>query len=332
MNLLNKLFHSKLLLKTLYISILTVLLTGYKSIAPHEIEFTPPIELKRGIQLPSIEIFDSMNNVDIILHRNMYYMAFRTAPTHFADSNTMIHILTSSDGIKWQVEKSISMNADKREPRFLSYKGQLFFYFFKGGDNPFEFDPQNMYVMKKEKTGWTKPQIFFKPGYVNWRARVSPYNGKAYMSVYYGKGLYGAQASPAIYLLESEDGLNWKKISEHPQVSLPGSEEPEFEFDSEGNIWGTIRLENNGGLIFKASKDNLARWNTIKLAQKYDSALLLKHKKEFYLFARWNVDGDMDKAWNFLHPEIRKWYNLARYSCYSKIILSCGRQTRNDLY
>jgi hypothetical protein len=291
---------------------------GSENASLPSIYYSAPDELKAGNQLPAnIEIMKSMNNVDLIKHNDRYYMSFRTAPSHFASSKTLMHVLSSDDGKRWQLEYTIRMGADVREPRFLSLNGKLFLYFFKLGTNPFAFEPQDMYLTEKTESGWSSPEKFFRPGFVDWRARV--YNGKAYMSVYYGKGLYGSQSKAEIYLLSSEDGRNWTPVSETTQVSIAGAEEPEFEFDKEGNIWGTIRMENSGGgYTFFAPKDHLDKWQLHHVPEKYDSALMLRHGDEMYLLARRNVDGNVDKAPKFLPESLRKWLNLARYSLTKK--------------
>ena len=281
-----------------------------------QITASVPEELKRGVQLPdSLTLMDSMNNVDMIRHTQngvqRYYLAFRTAPNHFASTRTLMHVLSSANGRYWQTEDTIHLGADMREPRFLSFKGRLFFYFFKGGTDPFAFEPERMYVSEHIAGGWSLPQPFYEPGYVPWRARV--YGDQAYLSTYYGRGLYGAQDKAAVRLLVSQDGLDWKPVSEQPQLTIPGAEEPEFDFDEKGDIWGTIRLENQGGMLFHARHGELGSWETIKLKDKYDSALMLKHKNNFYLIARRNVDGTMDKAPAGWPDEWRKWINLGRY-------------------
>jgi len=283
------------------------------------IYYSKPVELKPAEHFPAnMEIMKSMNNVGLIKHNNKYYMGLRTAPSHFPSEKAIMYILSSDDANRWVLEKTFKMGGDLREPNFLSLKGRLFFYFFKGGSNPLKFDPQDMYLSEMKSEGnWTEPKKFFEPGYVNWRPRV--FNGKAYMTVYYGKDLYGSQKNSKIYLLVSDDGENWKPISDKPQViGYPGAEEPEFEFDNEGNIWGTIRLENNGGMIFYADKNSLDKWNLYQVKDKYDSALMLNHRNEMYVFARRNVDGSMDKAPKFLPDFARKWINLIRYSLTKK--------------
>ena len=61
------------------------------------------------------------------------------APTHFATNETEM-ILASAvfdplqgniENLKWEHEKTITMDADMREPYFLSLDRSLIFYFFK---------------------------------------------------------------------------------------------------------------------------------------------------------------------------------------------------------
>ncbi|MEZ0375183.1 MAG: hypothetical protein ACAI44_39215, partial [Candidatus Sericytochromatia bacterium] len=79
-----------------------------------QITASVPEELKRGVQLPdSLTLMDSMNNVDMIRHTQngvqRYYLAFRTAPNHFASTRTLMHVLSSANGRYWQTEDTIHL-------------------------------------------------------------------------------------------------------------------------------------------------------------------------------------------------------------------------------
>jgi hypothetical protein len=287
--------------------------SGERSPARPRISFTPPFELLPGAGLPAgLDLMRSANNVDCAWHDGKAYMAFRTAPTHFASTRTVLHILSSTDAQNWKLEKTVHQGADMREPRFLSFKGELHFYWFKGGSNPLAFEPDRMYRSTLGPGGWSEAEEFYEPGYVPWRARVV--GDRAIMSVYYGRGLYMGQKTGSVRLLASDDGRKWEPISAEPQVTEPSAEEPEFEFDLEGNLWATVRLENVGALIAFAPKGDLSKWTTVKTRDKYDSALLFRHGSELYLLARRNVDGEMDKAPSWWPSKLRVAYNLARYS------------------
>ncbi|MEK6900152.1 MAG: hypothetical protein AABX05_03430, partial [Nanoarchaeota archaeon] len=156
---------------------------------PHRITATRPLELKVGEHLPSdIPVMDGCNNLDLINHADRYYLAFRTAPTHFASSRTLMHILSSDDALHWQHEETVKMYSDLREPRFLSFNERLFFYFFKAGTNWTKFEPQHIYNMERKNGLWRPPQECLESGYVPWR--FLHHDGKAFLSVYYGKDLY----------------------------------------------------------------------------------------------------------------------------------------------
>lgn len=279
----------------------------------HEIKTTKPLELKVTENFPlGLQIMKGKDNLDLISHQGEFYLAFRTAPTHFASEKTLLQILRSQNGTEWLHESTIQMNSDLREPRFLSINNDLFFYFLKAGTDWTKFEPQNIYLMERTGSGWTSPQKALEPGYIPWRIRN--HNGKAYLSIYNGKDLYENNHEGKISLFESADGKDWKKLK--LEISAPYAEELEFIFDDEGELWGTVRFEGQGGGIVH-SKD-LEHFTLKRTLEKYDSALLLKHENELYLIARRNVDGKVDHSPDFLPDSLRRTFNLIRYSLTAK--------------
>ena len=90
------------------------------------------------------------------------------APTHFATNETEM-ILASAifdpsngdiENLKWEHEKTITMDSDMREPYFLALDGSLIFYFFKAGTNPIAFEPDFIYSTRFSRlygcTNWFK--------------------------------------------------------------------------------------------------------------------------------------------------------------------------------
>ena len=71
-------------------------------------------------------------------------MGFRSAPYHFASSETRMFILSSEDGGKnWQLEKRLQLGTDVREPHFLLMPdGTFVFSFFEAGTDPLAFEPK----------------------------------------------------------------------------------------------------------------------------------------------------------------------------------------------
>ncbi len=275
-------------------------------------------QLVPSSQLPEqVEVQRGNNNLDLVRFENRYYFSFRTAPTHFASEKTRLYILSSTDLESWEYEHEIHLGYDMREPRFVVFKGRLFFYFFEGGDDPLKFEPRHMHGTSLDENGkWAPLQNINLDGYVCWRFRV--WDDRLYLSAYYGVGIYGNNHQPDLRLYESDDGFNFKPISEYPQVGGKGGEEGEFIFDEEGNLWATVRLEGGGAYIAYADNTDISKWQLTHTKHKYDSALLFLHKNDVYLVARRNLDGIADKAPKWWPENLRKNYNLARYSLTQK--------------
>lgn len=280
------------------------------------ISYTPLVQIVPGPGMPEgLGIMKSTNNVDVIRSGGRWYMAFRTAPVHFASTKTALFVVGSDDRKTWKKEAEFHLNkSDLREPRFLEFKGKLILYLFRGGSNPMEFAPEYIYVTERTQDGnWTEPRRIFKKGFVVWRAKAR--GDAAYMSVYNGSGLYTTKERPGeLRLLTSTDGYNWTPISAKPQVTDMGAEEGEFEFDDEGNLVATVRLEVQGGKVCTAPKEDLSAWSCRFTPYKYDSALMFRHGKDFYVIARRNVAGPFNRSIPLLPGNIRRGWYLARYS------------------
>lgn len=257
----------------------------------------------------------STNNVDLIRVGTSIFMAFRTAPSHFASSRTQMYVMRSDDeGKTWQKELCIHIGKDLREPRFLYFKDKLFVYFYTGGIDPLRFEPGYIHFCERlENSQWTTPQKIFQPGYVVWRVRTL--GEHAYMSVYYGLDIYGKGDRGDARLLISSDGVHWESISKEPQIDRVGAEEAEFVFDEKGGIVALVRLEVGGGaLVCRASADNISRWECKFTPYKVDSSLMFTHKGRYFVVGRRNIAGRSARGWNFLPESIRNAWSMAFYS------------------
>ncbi|HOO56873.1 MAG TPA: hypothetical protein PLN69_08610 [bacterium] len=293
--------------------------TTFDTGAAENISFTPLKNIVPGIApgdtIPdSLKLHSSNNNLDIVKFKDRYYFSFRSAPTHFASTQTILYVLSSGDANNWEYETEFKMGADLREPRFLVFRDKLFLYCFQGGTNPLAFQPDHMYASEFVSKGeWTEPKPIYEPGYVVWRAKE--HNGKAYMSVYYGVGLYTNQSEPGhLRLLESDDGYNWRMVNGKEAYSKYSAEEGEFEFDDEGNLYATIRLEMLGGGVCFAPKEDISAWECKLTEYKYDSAVMFRHGADFYVIARRNVAGKYNRSSTLLPENMRSLWYLLRYS------------------
>jgi len=280
-----------------------------------------PEQVIPGDNLPSEVVCQKANNnLDLVFYQNRLFLAFRTAPFHFASPKTRLYIISSPDwGKTWEFEAEVFLGTDMREPRFLALNNKLFFYFFEAGKNPLAFTPKHIYAMERIKQGkWTEPVKVFKPGCVLWRAK--PRGGIAYATIYCGgAGEYtGKNAQIEIYFLTTEDGYHFQPVDPaHPVVARGGSETA-FEFDQQGNLYAVIRNEAGdgktwGGKICRADKSRLAHWECKPTPYKYDSPLMFRHQDQIYLIARRNLDGEFDKGKRWLADPIETLYYLARY-------------------
>lgn len=260
---------------------------------------------------PEIKCLRANNNLDIIKFKDTYYVAWRSARVHFPDAKAIMYIISSKDFVEWKFEHSFKTGADLREPRFLVYKDQLYFYCFEGAKAMYSFNPKHIWMSSHENGKWTDQILPDMDGYVPWRFKIK--DGKPLLSAYWGKHLYSSHQAQ-LRLFSSEDAIHWKPISEKPQIDITGSEEGEFEFDEEGNMWCIVRLEGEGAMLCYADKDSLHEWKMYHTKKKYDSSCMFKHGKDIYLIARRNKDGNADKAPKWLPDGVKRGINLARYS------------------
>jgi hypothetical protein len=267
-------------------------------------------------QMPAeVHLQNSNNNLDLVKFKNRFYVAFRTAPTHFASPKTTLYVVSSTDYKKWEFEYELNVQADIREPRFAIWNDSLYLYCFKGGTKKFRFEPQELLVTStSEGKSWIPASSVQLDGYVPWRLRI--HNNELLLSAYYGKDLYNNKHQSDLRLFKSTDARHFKPISKEPQINVKTAEEGEFIFDSTGTLYAVVRLEGYGALVCKADKDSIDKWHFVKTKHKYDSSLLFEHKNDIYLIARRNLDGPCDRSAEGHKPH--RAYNLVRYSLTKK--------------
>ena len=250
----------------------------------------------------------SNNNLDVVRHGDQVFLATRLSKDHFASSDTYLFVFSSRDEQTWQFEARFSVGSDLREPRFLSFHGELFLYFAKLGASPLAFEPQGMLMSKRlGPAQWTMPQGLYRPDepYIPWRAKAR--RGSAWLVTYRnGEHIYDFSGLPmTIELLRSEDGQSFSPLrSEQPAVLRGGGSEADFEFDDRGDLYAVVRNEAGdetgfGSKICTAAAGALSSWRCTTDPKKYDSPLVFRHRDGIYLIARRNVSDTGDFA---LHP------------------------------
>ncbi|MGZ3477843.1 MAG: hypothetical protein ACXWUG_31865 [Polyangiales bacterium] len=263
------------------------------------------------------------NNLDVVRHSDgRVYLAFRTAPSHFASSETVLYVLSSSDEKNWQLETRFSVGSDLREPRLLSLGDSLMLYASVLGKSPFAFEPNGVRAAERSKDGtWSALKPLDLPGRVVWRARTV--KGTPMLVAYSGgEHLYKFDGKPmSVELLTSQDGWHWRPLDPaHPAVYVGGGTEADFTLGDDGTLFGVIRNEGGdasgfGSEICRAPAGDLARWTCTADARKFDSPLMFSHDGEAYLVARRNVteDGKYDRRLPFGTHAMKSLWNQAAY-------------------
>ena len=254
-----------------------------------------------------ISVQNGNNNLDVAYHDGRVFFAFRSAPNHFASSAAVINVISSADHQDWAFEARFELGTDLREPRFLSWNGDLFLYFAVLGENPFAFEPQGTQLSQYLSPGdWTEPESVLETGFMPWRARVL--DDTPYLIGYTGgENIYEAGTEEiAVRWLTTSDGRAWSAaVPGHEAVLTGGSSETDFTFLADGTLIAVARNEEGdddgfGSKICRASPDDLGSWECAADPRKYDSPLVFRHGDTVYLIARRNVteSGNFDLGYD----------------------------------
>jgi hypothetical protein len=249
---------------------------------------------------PEVEAGDSNNNLDAVRHSDgRVYLAFRTAPHHFASPRTLIQIVSSADEESWRFEGRFHVGSDLREPRLLSLGESLFLYVSRLGKDAFAFEPQGMAFSERRPDGsWSELEPLGPPGTMGWRVRRL--DGTPAFFVYSGGAdIYsGRRGTLRVGLWRSDDGRRWEPWdTRQPCVYEGGGSEADAVLGDDGTLYGVIRNEAGddsgwGSLLVRAPAGNLASWTCRPDRRKFDSPFMFWHDGEAYLVARRSLDAD----------------------------------------
>lgn len=246
-----------------------------------------------GSERPEVVSQKSNNNVAIEFFDNRIFLAFRTGPTHFASKKTRMYVISSVDGMNWDLEWKSEGGHDAREPQLISYKGRLHFYHFTAGTSPFSFKPGR--ILRTTRSGfqnWSTPEEMLESGEVHWEMKVR--EGVIWMTSYHGAHyrLRGGEAKIKLMLKKSTDGRTF--VPQDPTkefVYMGGASEAGFEFDDEGNLYAVTRNEDGdmtgfGAHMVFAPSYYLSYWSMRSVAESFQSPRMFRHGKDIYLIAR----------------------------------------------
>ncbi len=282
-----------------------------------------PRRVVPGPGLPAdLPIGRANNNLDVARHDGRLFLAFRTAPTHYASADALIHVVVSDDGgHHWIRDHTITMARDIREPRLVSWRGDLLLYWFSAGTTGTKFEPDRIWVSERLAAGtWSEPTAISPPDCVVWRVR--PVGDRLLMTLYRGaSSLYTAHPIPlTVELWASPDGRTWSVADPtRPVVHVGGSEAEIIELD-DGRLLAVVRKEGPeggwGSDIAAASADGVARWRFRPDPRKFDSPLLFVDTGRPFLVARRQVafGGRFDLGLTFLSDLARTKVDQVAYA------------------
>jgi hypothetical protein len=276
-------------------------------------------------------VMASNNNVDITLAAGRLFLGWRTAPTHFASTQTQMHLISSADlGQSWTHEASWALGSDVREPHFLNLGGTLRFHFFQGGEDMWAFEPRTLWRTARNEDGtWGELEPWGEDREVTWLMKVR--GGVGYRTSYIGAHYVLGQAPDIrLYFTRSTDGLRWEPLSGDGVVYRGGVSEAAFELDAAGDLWAVTRNEDGdatgfGSHVCVARKGDLGTWECSAKSdpERYDSPKMFRHGDELYLVARRDVGGPFDQGLTGLSFGDQQTKYLADY---------WGRPKRTALY
>jgi hypothetical protein len=264
----------------------------------------------------------SNNNVAITLFQGRLFMAWRSAPIHFASTKAVMNIVSSGDmGKTWGFEHKIALGCDVREPFFLEFNGALALYYIQNGTNPAAFEPKGDWRILRGSDGrWGEPEIAGENGEIHWEMKVR--GGRAYRTSYIGNHYDMTGASNVELRFETtDDGLRWRAVDpRRPAEFIGGSSECAFEFASDGSLWAVTRNEDGdstgfGSMVARAAPGTPGDWKFPGQSSpdRFDSPRMFRHGDELYLVARRDVGGKFDQAPAWLPFKVRRIENLLAY-------------------
>ena len=178
------------------------------------------------------------SNTDLIHHRGQFLLVHAASPYHMGSSDCRLVVRRSTDARRWEKLAELRMpGEDIRDPKFAVIAGKLFLYalpnrgfyavpygtVYSTSETGEQWSPFERVVLEgTEPAGW----LFWRPKTRDQRTWYVP----AYWNRH-GRSI----------LLQSQDGVRWKRVSEI--WFGEGNDETDIEWLPDGRLLATARLE-----------------------------------------------------------------------------------------
>jgi len=253
------------------------------------IHISPPSELPLACSNTSVaDINCSYAFPDLARYQQRYYLAFRSARSHFPSRDSHIHIYSTHDLNDWQPEHTLTNDLDIRDPQFLHYNGALYLFYMSHSIQLFKHEPESIYYIQKTEQGWSDPVAlpFKQSGF--WNVKVK--NGTVYISLYTRNGEQNRRVRRHFAMFSSNDLQDWQPVFTSPitreRLRSYQTSESTFAFDNQGNIFGTIRSLIYPNLNFSINMAQPDQWSIRVDRFKCDGPRLFEHRGQYFLVAR----------------------------------------------
>lgn len=283
------------------------------------IQFSPPRELH--LECPQLGNGDykcSQAFPDLTHYNGRFYLAFRAAPSHFPSLESRILIYSSADAETWQLEHSIDDARDLRDPHFLQFQGNLHLFYISLRRHIFNHQPDQIYYLTLRPRGWSAPQPISASQAGFWN--VKAFNDTVYMSIYTRNGVSQGEKKNRRHFrfIASKDLQHWETVFDSPltreRLGSYQTSEASFDFDPQGNIFGTIRSLIYPNLNFFISAGQPDEWQVRVDRFKCDGPNLFRHNGRTFLVARRSLFYRLSsQPFRFIH-HARTTLNVLRYS------------------
>lgn len=222
---------------------------------------------------------------DLVKWKGLFWLTFRSCPDgHMVHPSASIIILCSKDAQQWkQVHRFRVTKRDTRDPHFLVFQDKLFVYtgtWYCGNSSP----QRSEYTLNRHLgyAAWTDDGEHWRSpimldgtfGHYIWRA--TSYQGKAYLCGRRNREFdilaRGEGATVESAMLESEDGLIWKKRA---LFQSERGDETAFLFEPDGSILAVGRRGSDPAQLLM-SRPPYRQWKRTQFDRYIGGPLLVK--------------------------------------------------------
>lgn len=249
-------------------------------------------------------IFDNGEHnafTDMVCFRGRFFLTFRSCPDgHGVHPTSSIIVMSSEDGQDWRVVHRFRVpKRDVRDPHFLVFKGRLFVYtgaWYCGETSPkrYEMNRHLGYtVWTDDGRTWHGPTMLEGTyGHYIWRAAT--YRSKAYLcgrrKRQFVETTTHAERDPVVEsaLLESEDGLIWRKAGLFQEQY---GDETAFLFEEDGSVLAVARSGDGREAQICRAKPPYQQWQRNDLDRYIGGPLLARWGKQYLVGGRKILTG-----------------------------------------